>query len=358
MRAALGLVLVFALAIGALAGVVALTGGPAEREDPTRPDQGALAPLPARAPSTREVARIGGGMGRVVDLAASQGALAVLNRNLWFIRIGDSLRGGFGDPTPGSPDWLSRPVSIALGEDRVYILDAGRHTLSVWNPAGIRREDIPLSTGDDLNVQPTQVLVGPGGEPVVLSMRIGREGKGRWEARAYGEGAPGRVVFSLEGGGRSFVFDRPYLATLRGAVLGINALTQAVFRVNPGADTTAPHLQRPNPPLWYVPRRIRESYDTRVLSRGGGRAGDLVELPPFWPSVRDFTVTQDGSFLLAITTGEERQHLELLDPGGSPLWRFNRDGFLDPVFLDGGRAFLVTEELNETVIHEFVFQSF
>ncbi len=358
MRAAHGLGIAFALAVGALSGALALAAGPRGNEDPAHPDQGLLAPLPPRPPGTEPVARLGGEEGSVVDLAASGEALAVLTRHRWFILTADSLLGGFGDPNPGSPDWLSRAESIALGEGRVYILDAGRFTLSVWDRGGVRLEDIPLSAGDSHSFQPTQVVVGSGGEPVVLSLVLGRDGTGRWEARAYGGEEPGRVVFSHGESGRPLLFDRLHLATAGRELLGANALTHGVFRAAEGSEEVVPVALRSAPPLWLVPRRTRESYNTKVFSGGVEGHPDLFQLPPFWPSVRDFTVTPEGAFLLAVTAGEDRQHLELLAPDGSPLWRFNEDGFPDPVFLDGGRAFLVKEELNETVIHEFVLRSF
>ena len=46
--------------------------------------------------------------------------------------------------------------------------------------------------------------------------------------------------------------------------------------------------------------------------------------------------------------------MELVGSDGTALLRFNLAGFLEPVFLDGGRAFLVRETLDETVIHELL----
>ena len=81
----------------------------------------------------------------------------------------------------------------------------------------------------------------------------------------------------------------------------------------------------------------------------------LSALPEFWPSVRDFTIRDDGSLLLTVTATEDRWHVEHLDPGATPLARFNLDGFVQPLFLSDGRAFLAEEDINETVIYEFVF---
>ncbi len=355
MRAVHGLSLTFLLGLGALGGAVLLSAGPRGSEDSTRPDQGALSPLPARLPEPQPVARIGGGSGSVQDLAASQGALAILSSKEWFLLAGDSLCGGFGDPAPGSPDWLARPVSIALGEGRVYVLDAGRRALTVWDTRGVRLEDVPLiAAAEDLSVQPFQVVVDGRGDPVVLAFHLARAGTGRWEARSYGKDQPGRLILTLPGSSPSALFERPFLAPHRGALLGMNALDQSVFRVEEGGAGPVPLLDRRDPPLWYIPRRFRNRYAGLLGGLGGGSTASVSALPQFWPSVRDVTVRPDGSFLVAVPAGEERQHVELVGSDGRALLRFNLDGFLEPVFLDGGRAFLVRETLDETVIHELL----
>ena len=83
--------------------------------------------------------------------------------------------------------------------------------------------------------------------------------------------------------------------------------------------------------------------------------GSLSALPTVWPSVRDFTVREDGSLLLMVTATEDRIHIEHLSPEAAPIGRFNLDGFDHPVFLSDGRAFIVTEGIEETVIYELVF---
>lgn len=352
MRAAHGLVIVLTLSMGALLWVLASSGGPEGMEDPTRPDRGRLAPFAGEVPLV-PVARVPGGEGRVVDLAVSGDVLAVLTRDHWFLEAGGMLRGGFGDPTPGSPDWISRPVSIAVGQDAVYVLDAGRFAVSAWDTGGIRRDEILLRTGEELSFQPTQVLLGPAGEPVVLSLAVHRDGRGRWEALAYRDLEPSGTPLHLEGNSGSFIFDRPHLASHEGRLLGVKALDQAFFEPRPGSGEMDFLRQRPDPPLWYVSARQQRSY-AGILQRMGGAMAGISRLPEFWPSVRDFTVRDDGSVILAVAAGEDRQHLELLTAEGLPLRRFNLDGFLDPVFLDGGRAFLVREDPNETVIYEFV----
>jgi hypothetical protein len=353
MRAAHGLVMVLILSMGALVSVLLSNAGPHGMEDPARPDRGELAPFERAVPLVPLV-RVPEEAGRVVDVAVSGDALAFLTRSHWYLHTGDTLRGAFGDPTPGSPDWISRPVSVAVGEDVVYVLDAGRFAVSVWDKGGARLGEIHLRTGEELSVQPTQVLLAPGGNLVVLSLAVYGDGTGRWEARSYPpEVENSETLLLLEGRARSFIFDRPYLASHGGRLLGAMALGQAFFHLRPGSGLMEPLFQRPDPPLWYVPLRQQRRY-AGILGRMGGAAAGLSQLPEFWPSVRGLTVRPDGSFILVVTAGEDHQHLELLAPEGRPLRRFNLEGFLDPVFVHGGRAFLVREDLNETVIYEFV----
>jgi hypothetical protein len=368
MRAAHGLVIVLSLAVGMLVWILLPKEGSRGMGDPARPDRGVFAPFNGEVPLVL-LARIPGGAGRIVDLAADGEALAVLTRNRWYIRearAGEGVRGGFGDPVPGSPDWMARPVSIALSGDAVYVLDAGRLLVSVWDTGGVRRGEIPLRPGDELSFQPMQVLVGPGGELIVLSLSISREGVGRWEATTYGpvgvqavqargeEQAPVRVL-AVEGQARSFIFHRPFLAPHQESLLGAMAQDQSFFRARPGSGELEPLFQRPDPPRWDVPLSQQRRY-ADILSRMGGVTASLSRLPEQWPSIRGLTIRPDGSFLLAVAAGEEHQHLELLDPGGIPLRRFNREGFTDPVFVHGGRAFMVKGDLNETVIYEFALE--
>lgn len=365
MRAVHGLVIVLSLTVGVLVWILLPGEGPRGMEDPARPDRGVLAPFNGEVPLVPLV-RIPGGAGRIVDLAASGEILAILTRNRWYIRDArgaEGVRGGFGDPTPGSPDWLARPVSIAMSGHAVYVLDAGRSLVSVWDTGGVRRGEIPLRPGDELSFQPMQVLIGPGGDLIVLSLSISREGVGRWEATTYGhvgvqavrvrgeEQAPARVL-AVEGKASSFIFHRPFLAPHQESLLGAMALDQSFFRARPGSGDPEPLFQRPDAPRWEVPLSQQRRY-ADILSRMGGVAAGLSHLPEQWPSIRGLTVRPDGSFLLAVAAGEEHQHLELLSPEGIPLRRLNRDGFTEPVFVHGGRAFMVSEDLDETVIYEF-----
>jgi hypothetical protein len=279
--------------------------------------------------------------------------LAILCSGQWFLSDGGGLRGGFGDRSPGSPAWLARPVSIALGGGRVYVLDAGRHALTVWDTTGARLQDISLSpAASDLLTQPLQVMVGPGGVPVVLSFHLGRDGLARWEAVSHAEAEPSRMVFALPSSSPSALFDRPLLAGDGLDLLVVGALDHSVSRVEGGAGEPIPRLERAAPPLWRIPASFRRRYAGVLHRLGRGPTGAVSVLPEFWPSVRDVTVRPDGSFLLAISAGEERQHVELLDPAGIPVLRLSRDGFREPVHLDGGRVFLVRETLDHTEIHE------
>lgn len=354
MRAAHGVVLVFVLALAGL-GSVLLTGRESDgTEDPARPDRGALAPFDGDVPRL-PVARLPGSAGRVVDVAGSGDLLAVLTRDHWYLHSPAGLRGGFGDPIQGAPEWLARPVAIAVADGEVYVLEAGRHRVSVWDTAGVRRQEIGLETGREISLQPEQLLVDARGRVVVVTLAVEPDGSGRWEATAYGQDGAVETLLSHASDARSVTFARPHLALRGEDLIGVGALDHAYFEVT-GGGHVRPFAHREAAPLWRVPARHRRSYDA-VLTRLTGAHATLSALPDHWPSVRGLAVRADGSLLVAVTAGEEHLHIEQLTPDARPVRRFGSHGFTDPVFLADGRAFLVEETEEEVVIHEFLPES-
>jgi len=355
MRAAHGLLWSFLALVAALLATLHLTRSDEGREDPSTPDQGALAPLPDRLPSSLPLATLEGGAGSVQDVAARDGTVAVLMDQSWYLVRNDSVLGPFGDAVAGAPGWLSRPVSIAIASDgRTFVLDAGRRAVSVWGANGVWVGDVPVPGGDGAPLPPAQVVVGPSDQAQVLSLQIDLDGDARWVLHGLGPEGGAEVWFSIAAREGVAVFDRPLLAYHDGRLHGVNALDHASFAWYPEGDGLRPLGRRPEPPLWIVPRRIRREHQQMISAFGGGAPAAYSQLPAMWPSVRDVTVRRDGSVLMLVTAGEDRQHIELLTAALVPRWRFNAEGFTEPVFLDGGRAFMVEVKMAETVISEFV----
>jgi hypothetical protein len=182
---------------------------------------------------------------------------------------------------------------------------------------------------------------------------VERDGTAFWEIFRFDTLGTAENVLSLPSRSRSMVFREPLLALAGSTLLSLAPLTHALSRVDLDSPIALPLVTRSNPPLWRIPRRHRREYQ-RMLAGMGAEAARLSELPDFWPSVRDFTVRSDGSILVAVTAGEDRQHLEILTGEMTPMGRFSSDGFVEPIFLSQGRAFVVEEALDGTVIHELL----
>lgn len=335
----------------ALLGTRTLASGPSGRSDPSHPDRGVLGPVLDPPPRRREIASVPPEGGAVRDIAVHDRDLAILTTGGWTLVTPQGSLTWRGSRTPGSPGWIKRLSAIALDSTGLYVLDEGRSVISVWDHAGEPLREIPIPFGSTYAQRPTQMLLGPDGRPTVTLQRVEARGEAFWDLLSFdAEGRPVRTL-SLEGDSRSMVFNQPLLARAQSTLLGISPLTHELFRFRPGSRGVEPHAARADPPLWYVPRRHRREY-RRMIQGLGAVAGRLAELPEFWPSVRDFTIRDDGSLLVAVTAGEMRQHIEMLTGSAEPLGRFNRDGFLDPVFLSGGRAFVVVESPRETLVFE------
>ena len=150
------------------------------------------------------------------------------------------------------------------------------------------------------------------------------------------------------------IFQEPLLSRHGSALFTVHALTHEISRLDAESTGIGFVAGRDDPPLWYVPHRHVREYRELLGSMAGPMAA-LSALPEFWPSVRDFTVRDDGSLVLTVTATEDRRHVEHLSARAVPLGRFNLDGFAEPLFLSNGRAFIADERLDETVIHEFIF---
>ena len=353
MRAARWTFVLFLISGAALTGAFLTTSGPVGAEDPAHPDVGILAPL--LDPSPRRVPRavLSPELGKVLDLSVHEGTVAILALDGWLLQSASSSVDWERNRSPGSPDWLGRPVSIALGPDSVYVLDGDRSVVSVWDRAGHRGKDLRIPSGTTYAQRPTQMLLGPRGSPLVALQRVETGGEAFWDLLAFGPRREADPVLSLPRPSRSMVFSEPLLAFQGSTLFSLAPLTHGLSRVDLKTGRLVGISNRADPPMWYVPRRHRREYRRMVRGLGGNAAG-LAHLPDLWPSARDFTVRDDGSLLVAVTAGEDRVHIELLSPGMEPLGRFSEEGFLESVFLSRGRAFLAEEQMNGTVIHELL----
>jgi len=353
MRAARWTFLFFLASLAATAWALLASTGPAGAEDPRHPDEGTLAPFLPPPPRPIPLVTVPGSLGTVLDLSIRSDGVAVLAREGWLLQSGPSSVTWIRDRIPGSPDWLGRPGSIALGPEFVYVLDQGRSVVSVWDREGRRKEDLPIPLGSTYVQHPTQLVLAPRGSLLVTLQRVEAGGGAFWDLLAFhGRGRPARAV-SIPMTSRSMVFSEPLLSPADSTLLSMGPLTHELARIDLEAGGLESLYTRVDPPLWRVPLRRRREYRRRMAGLGG-TASVLTELPEFWPSVRDFTVRHDGSVLLAVTAGEDRVHVEHLTASMRPLRRLSEEGFLQPLFLAGGRAFLVEEHPDRTVVHELV----
>jgi hypothetical protein len=353
MRAARWTTVLFLASGAALAGAFLATSGPSGAEDPAHPDVGHLAPPLEPPPLRIPIAVVSTDLGEVLDLTLHGGRVAILGAGGWLLQSASSSVELVRNSTPGSPNWLGRPVSIALGPDAVYVLDADRSVVSVWDTTGHRLTDLRIPFGSTYAQRPTQMVLGPQGFPIVTLTRVEAGGRAFWDLISFDPHGGSLPILSIPRSSRSMVFSEPILAVQDSTLFSMAPLTHALSRVHLETGRLISISTRPDPPLWYVPIRHRREY--RRMVRGlGGTAVALSELPEFWPSVRDFTIREDGSLLVAVTAGEDRVHIELLTPGMNPAGRFSEEGFLQPLFLSQGRAFIAEERMDDTVIHELI----
>jgi len=356
MRAARWTFVLFLVSGAALTGAFLATSGPVGAEDPTHPDVGVLAPLLEPPPRRVSRAIVSPELGEVLDLSLHGGTVAILALEGWLLQSDSSSVEWKRSRSPGSPHWIGRPASIAVGPDSVYVLDRDRSVVSVWDRAGIRGRDLRIPSGSTYAQRPTQMVVGPRGPPLVALQRVGADGKAFWDLLAFGAQGEVTPVFSLPRPSRSMVFSEPLLAFQDSTLFSVTPLRHELSRVELKTGRLVRISSRADPPMWYVPRRHRREYRRMVRGLGGNAAG-LASLPDHWPSVRDFTVRDDGLVLLTVTAGEDRVHIELLTPGMEPVGRFSEEGFLESVFLSRGRAFIAEEGMNGTVVHELLLHT-
>lgn len=345
-----GLLLTF---VAVLAGIHTLTSASPGATDPSHPDRGKLAPFLDPPPGRVEVAHVDPDFGQVVDLAVDGEALAILTARGWVLRSGSSTVDWMGSRTVGSPDWFPGPNSIAVGSGTVYVLDAERSVVSVWDARGSRLGELTVPRYGSRYQRLCQLVLTPEDRPLVTLQEVRDDGTASWKILEFDTAGVPREALSLPGQSPNMVFEAPILATGDSTLVLMAPLVHELSRVDLATARVTSLFTRAAPPLWIVPRHHRRKY-RRMLNTLGTVATRLSQLPEFWPSVRDFTVRDGGGVLVAVSAGEDRQHIELLTRELTPIGRFSPEGFAEPVFLSRGRAFLVEEGINGTVVYELI----
>lgn len=323
-------------------------------QNPAEPMKGDLAPVLDPSPPKIERTRLPETPGRLIDLDAEEERIVVLTRNGWLFSSGEDLQAWHGETTAGSPNWLSSPESIALDGEVVFVLESQRSILSVWDTTGARLGEVRIPLRRDLAQRPTRVIVGPSGRPVVVLQGMDQDGTGYWEILELGRDGMVTGFVSLPSTDRTAIYQEPQLAVRGPALLAMSTLSQELWAVDLEHGQLHPVAKRRAPPLWPIPREERRKHD-RVLARMSEAMASLAQLPDYWPSVREFTVLDDGTILQATSAGEVAVQIEQLTSRLEPLGRANPSGFSQPVFLTRGRAFVAEETVEETLIYEIVF---
>lgn len=342
----------FTLAVASLGAVRwAASSGPATT-DPLRPDAGELPATLSSGSQWVEVARFSTPPGEIVDVAADSASILALTRFGWAISGEGVASPWYGDEEPGSPRAIGRPELGALHSGTVWIADPRNREIQSWTPEGqlLGRRVLPTS-GD---VASQILALHPTGDEGLLWTLFGldRAGTAGWVIhRLVGEEVI--LVDSIALDSPHALFRQPQLLVGPGqGWLRVDAVEMSVARA--GEEDVSTAVRRLELPTWRVPRDERAEFE-EILSRMPVTTALHSQLPDSWPAVQEIERMVDGRVLVEVSAGAESTHLLLLDPELKPVARLT-DGALErPVFLSDGRAFRVTEELNQVVIHELRF---
>jgi len=353
MRTAQWTFVTFLTALLLLAGI-RLTAGSGRSQDPRKPDRGRLAPVLDPPPRKIPLARFPDTPGPLLDLDTDGERIAVLARNGWAVHPTESGPAWHGGETAGSPDWLSRPESIALSGRTVYVLEPGRSIISVWDISGRRTGEIVIPVRRDLAQRGTSLVVGPSGRPVVVLQGMDQDGTAWWEIVELNPSGVVTGAVSIPTTENTAIFQEPKVAVRDVALLAMSSLSQELWAVDLAGNALHPVASRVDPPIWLLPPREQRKHE-ELLGRMPPAMAAVARLPDYWPPVREFTVREDGSIIQSTASGEASIQIELLTIGLEGLGRASLDGFPEPVFLAGGRAFVIEEETDGTVVYEILF---
>ncbi len=328
---------------------IALEFGPST-SDPSVPDRGILPP-PVGPVEWIEVARLDPVVGEIIDIDARGDRILYLTGTSWALQTGDQVSAWIGDEEAGSPDWLGRPVSAALGDGQVLVLEGPERRLRIWNEDGEPGASLAIPVASDLAMQLHSVKRGPGGDSWVTAYAANADGSAAWTISRIADDGATVTVDSLPAETSDAIFRGPLLYwTTEQEAIRVDPIDLGFLPV--GSDgSRGEKASWKDAPRWRVPRRQYGEYE-RLRARMPASMARHAALPDDWPVLRDVDMTPAGLLIAKVSAGEDHTHVIILDSNLSPVGRLTLDAFIDPVFLSGGRVFRVTEEFDEMVIHE------
>lgn len=315
-----------------------------------RPVHGSLAPLDtARVAGWHELARLtpdelASGRIKAIDIIAD--SLFVLQANAWSLIVGGQLQGTYGTPTTGAPQYLARAEGIARTAHGVAVLDAPRHRITMWSPAGDRLEDHLLTAGER-QVALHQALT-PSAAGALLTTWVGTDTGGHWLVRRFTaarvDSLPGSAPQRI---GESFNVpqllprDDSSLVAVDADTWRLRYFSKTLALVDSGYRPDAPHFRVPAP----LARRLRET--TAMLPEAQRRDFLLAEA---LPSVRAATMTDAGDLLVLTVHDEESTIAELVSADGRPIATLWTRPDSSTMFAVRGRVLRVRELDQVTII--------
>lgn len=318
--------------------------------------QGVTAPFregwlgPPRTVATVPPSRLG--RGAVLDVADSDGEVYLLQHASWTRAGLDGVVGPIGDPRTGSPRWIASAAGIAAAGSRVYVLDAARRRVSVWDREGIPRGSVPLgSIADPKMLQPAAVAVDPAGNIHVSALVLSPDGAGEWLILRFAPGASApdtvyrRSAATTPGDG----FATPHFALdADGSLVVARATDYTLHWFGPGGEAKR-EAKRADPPMWPIPDTLRRRF-AETEARFPAALRQMFHSPDHFPPVRDIALLPHGRIAVLLTAADEALDLEVLDSTGVPLGRLTDRPLSPPVFLAGTALYQLVETIEGSTI--------
>ncbi|MDT8369770.1 MAG: hypothetical protein RQ745_11220 [Longimicrobiales bacterium] len=250
----------------------------------------------------------------------------------------------------GSPESISAPISAALGERFVYILEPRRRQISVWNRSGelVERLDVPMAS--DLISQVRRVDTPDGRSVRVVTYAMNADGAAAWTLISYASGEA-VTIDSIPVLGADGLFREPHYLSVNDAAWRVDPI-DLTFAPFPADERTT--MQWTDAPAWLVPGPQRADYE-RIRSQMPPDVARRSRLPAHWPTLQEIDAIDGGRLVVEVSAGEDVTHVIVLGSDLEPIARLSDRPFRDPVFLGGGRVFQFSEELNATIVHEILF---
>jgi hypothetical protein len=305
---------------------------------------------PPRTVATVPPSRLG--RGEVLDIAERDGEVYLLQFASWTRAGSDGVVGPIGDPRAGSPRWIASAAGIAAAGSRVYVLDAARRRISVWDREGAPRGSVPLGsiTAPEM-LQPAAVAVDSAGSIHVSALVLARDGAGEWLILRFtpGGSTPDTVYRRSTATTPGDGFATPHFALAAdGSLVVARATDYALHWFAPGGVARRKG-KRADPPLWPIPDTIRRRY-AETEARFPASLRQLFRLPDHFPPVRDIALLPHGRIAVLLTAADEALDLEVLDSTGVPLGRLTDRPLSTPAFLAGTALYQIVETIEGSTI--------